>query len=86
MRTKRFWTAPTVALLAILLIGSLWRTSRAQQEKLEAPPLAYAFGSQLTVYYPAQKKIYVYSELGGSCVYMYTLSTPGGTITRQNCK
>jgi hypothetical protein len=48
--------------------------------------VVYVWGSQLTVYYPNQKKIYVYSELGGNCVYAYTLSTPGGPITRENCK
>jgi hypothetical protein len=72
-------------LLAILAVAPSSR-GRAEQADAGPPPVAYVWGSQLTVYYPAQKKIYVYSELGGNCVYAYTLSTPGGPITRENCR
>lgn len=70
----------------LLLAGALLSKGRAAQAGAEVSPVAYVFGSQLTVYYPAQKKLYVYSELGGSCVFAYTLSTPGGPVTRENCK
>jgi hypothetical protein len=74
------------ALLLAILAGSSSSRGRAEQADAGPLPMAYVWGSQLTVYYPAQKKIYVYSELGGNCVYAYTLSTPGGPITRENCK
>ena len=86
MKTKLLRIAPILTLLVVLLIGSLWRSTRAEQPEVEVPPVAYAWGNQVTVYYPTQQRIFVYSELGGSCVFMYTLSSPGGPLTRQNCK
>ena len=74
------------ALLLAILAGSTSSRGRAEQADAGPPPVAYVWGSQVTVYYPAQQKIYVYSELGGNCVYAYTLSTPGGPIARENCK
>ena len=46
--------------------------------------------TSLVLYYPGQKKIYVYSApfAGGpksTCAYAFTLTTAGGTISRQNC-
>jgi hypothetical protein len=75
-----------LALLLLFLAVSHWSGIRAGQAGAEGPPVAYAWGSQVSVYYPSQKKIYVYSELGGNCVYTYTLSTPGGPVRRENCK
>ena len=74
------------ALLLAILAGSSSSRGRAEQADAGPTPVAYVWDSQVTVYYPAQKRIYVYSELGGNCVYAYTLSTPGGPITRENCK
>jgi len=74
------------ALLLAVLAGSPSSRGRAEQADAGPLPMAYVWGSQLTVYYPAQQKIYVYSELGGNCVFAYTLSTPGGPIARENCK
>ena len=78
-----FLQALTLALA--FLAGSLWN-HRAVRAQGDAAPVAYAFGHNLSVYYPAEKKLYVYTELGGTCVYSYSLGTPGGPITRENCK
>ena len=75
-----------LTLLLAFLAGSLWSRCQAEQADAEAPPVAYAWGHQLTVYYPNREKLYVYTELGGTRVLAYTLSTPGGPITRENCK
>jgi hypothetical protein len=74
------------ALILLLVFASVSGRSRAEQPNVEGPPMAQVWGSQLTVYYPGQKKIYVYSELGGNCIFAYTLSTPGGPVARENCK
>jgi hypothetical protein len=68
------------------IAGSLWSRAQARQTDTEAPPVACAWREQVSVYYPNQKKLFVYSELGGHCVFAYTLSTAGGPITRENCK
>ncbi len=86
MKSSRPFILLALALLLAILAGSPSSRGRAEQADAGPPPVAYVWGSQLTVYYPAQKRIYVYSELGGNCVYAYTLSTPGGPITRENCK
>ncbi len=67
------------------LAGSLWNR-RAVHAQADAAPVVYPYDHNLSVYYPAEKKLYVYTELGGNCVYSYSLSTPGGPITRENCK
>ena len=71
----------SVLLFAGIQLGRV----RAQQADAE-PPITYVTGNQISVYYPSQKKIYVYTQLGGNCVYAYTLTTPGGAIERENCK
>jgi hypothetical protein len=86
MKNPRPFVLLALALLLAILAGSHSSRGRAEQADAGPPPVAYVWGSQVTVYYPAQKKIYVYSELGGNCVYAYTLSTPGGPVTRENCK
>jgi hypothetical protein len=86
MKNSRPVILLALGLLLAILAGSSSSRGRAEQADTGPPPVAYVWGSQLTVYYPNQKKIYVYSELGGNCVYAYTLSTPGGLITRENCK
>jgi len=86
MKNPRPFILLALGLLLAILAGSSSSRSRAEQADTGPPPVAYVWGSQLTVYYPNQKKIYVYSELGGNCVYAYTLSTPGGPIARENCK
>ena len=67
------------------LAGSLW-SRRTVHAQADSAPVAYAFGHNLSVYYPGEKKLYVYTELGGNCVYSYSLGMPGGPITRENCK
>lgn len=67
------------------LAGSLW-SRRAVHAQADTSPVVYAYGHNLSVYYPAEKKLYVYTELGGNCVYSYSLSNPGGPIVRENCK
>lgn len=86
MRKAQRYLIVLLTLLLAFFAGSTSGRSRAELANVEAPPVAYAWGQQLTVYYPGQKKIYVYSELGGNCVYAYTLSTPGGPIARENCR
>jgi hypothetical protein len=86
MKNPRPFVHLALALLLAILAVAPSSRGRAEQADVGPPPVAYVWGSQLTVYYPAQKKIYVYSELGGNCVYAYTLSTPGGPITRENCR
>ncbi len=73
-------------LLLAFLAGFRASGARNNQNDSEVAPVAYAWGSRLSVYYPAQEKLYVYSELGGNCMYAYTLTTPGGAITRDNCR
>ncbi|MBZ5563269.1 MAG: hypothetical protein LAP13_12725 [Acidobacteriia bacterium] len=75
------------ALILVLAFaaGSLWNR-RAVHAQADTAPVAYAFGHNLSVYYPVEKKLYVYTELGGNCVYSYSLGTPGGPIPRENCK
>ncbi len=68
------------------IAGSLWSRAQVDQIGTETRPVAYAWREQVSVYYPSRKKLFVYSELGGHCVFAYTLSTPGGPITRENCK
>ena len=82
---KKYFLLALISLVAFLA-GTVSSRSRAELADVEPAPLAYAWGHVITAYYPAQKKLYVYSELGGNCVHVYTLSTPGGPITRENCK
>jgi hypothetical protein len=46
-------------------------------------------GSSLVVYYPDMKKVFVYQPFAGPptwpCLYSIQLSTPGGTVERQQC-
>jgi len=86
MKNPRPLILLALALLLAILAGSPSSRGRAEQVDAGLPPLVSVWGNQVTVYYAAQKKIYVYSELGGNCVFAYTLSTPGGPITRENCK
>ena len=86
MKNPRPFVLLVLALLLTILAGAPSTRGRAEQADAGSPPVAYVWGNQVTIYYPAQKKIYVYSELGGNCVYAYTLSTPGGPIARENCK
>ena len=69
----------------LLVAGIEWGRLRAQQAETETP-VVYATGNQISVYYPSQRKIFVYTQLGGNCVYAYALTTPGGAIVRENCK
>ncbi|MBV9301647.1 MAG: hypothetical protein JOY62_07990 [Acidobacteriaceae bacterium] len=46
--------------------------------------------SSLILYYPGEKKIFIYNApfVGGpksACAYVFTLTSPGGPISRQNC-
>jgi len=86
MKNPRSFVLLGLAVLLAIVAGAPSSRGRAEQPDAGPPPVAYVWGSQVTVYYPAQQKIYVYSELGGNCVYAYTLSTPGGPIARENCK
>lgn len=71
--------------LALLCVGM--KLGEAQDRSSEtAPPVVYASGGQVSVYYPAERKIFVYTELGGHCVHAYTLTTPGGALLRENCR
>lgn len=82
-RVKRILLTLSGAVL--LLAGVQLGKVRAQQSDTE-PPVTYVTGNQISVYYPSQKKIYVYTQLGGNCVHAYTLTTPGGPVERENCK
>lgn len=74
-------------LAAVVLLAASFRLGEAQSQQADmTPPVVYATGSQVSVYYPAEKKLYVYTQLGGNCVYAYTLTTPGGALERENCK
>ncbi len=81
----RNWLILLVVFLGFIA-GSLWSRAQVDQTGTEARPVAYAWREQVSVYYPSRKKLFVYSELGGHCVFAYTLSTPGGPITWENCK
>ncbi len=74
-----------LTLLLAFLAGSLW-SRRAVHAQADTAPVVYATGHNLSVYYPTEKKLYVYTELGGNCVYSYSLGSPGAPITRENCK
>jgi len=74
-------------LVAAILLAAGVHLGRGLGEQVDTePPFAYVMGNQISVYYPSQKKIYVYTQLGGNCVYAYTLTTPGGAIERENCR
>ncbi len=73
-------------LVAAFTVGTISGSSRGGRAESDAPSTVYVSGSTLSMYYPDQKKVYVYSELGGNCVFAYTLSTPGGFVARENCK
>ena len=73
-------------LAASFAVGSISSSGRAERADSDAPSTVYVSGHILSIYYPGQKRVFVYSELGGNCVFAYTLSTPGGMITRENCK
>jgi hypothetical protein len=85
MNPQRKHVLLTLAGLTLLFACMRLGRVHAQQADVE-PPIAYVTGNQISVYYPSQKKIYVYTQLGGNCVYAYTLTTPGGAIGRENCK
>lgn len=86
MKGARAYVVVTLALLLSFFAGSLSSRSRAEQNGADTPPVVHPWGSRLTVYYPAQKKMYVYTELGGNCVFIYTVGTQGAAITRENCR
>lgn len=85
---KNSWLSLIVILGIVLELsaGTISGRSGAVPRPADESPIVTAWGSQLTVYYPSQQKVYVYSELGGNCVFAYTLTTPGGPISRENCK
>ena len=85
-------TASTIALLAFL--GGWWaagpRSVYAQDSAPQLDVRTVGAESAFVVQYPGQKKAYVYlSPFVGSpnisCTYSFTLSTPGGPITRDQC-
>ena len=75
-----------LVLLGLILAGVQWLRPDENRPEHDAPPVVHVWGSQLSVYYPQEKRVYVYSELGGNCVLSYTLTTPGGPVLRENCK
>lgn len=74
------------SMLLAFIAGALWSKGHVAQAESDLSPMVSAWGQQVTVYYSAQRKLYVYTELGGNCVYAYTLTTPGGPLVRENCK
>ncbi len=60
----RNWLILLVVFLGFIA-GSLWSRAQVDQTAREAQPVAYAWRDQLSVYHPSQKKLFVYSELGG---------------------
>ena len=74
-----------LAAVGLLTAGFVFGQTKGQQTEM-MPPVVYAAGNQVSVYYPAEKRIYVYTQLGGNCVYAYTLTTPGGALERENCR
>ena len=73
-------------MLAAFAAGTISGGSRAARAESDIPSLVYVTGDAVSVYYPAQKRVYVYTPIGGNCVFAYTLSTPGGFMARENCK
>ena len=86
MKTKCLRVLALLVLGGLMLVGARWIRAGAARAEPGASPVVHLWGSQLTVYYPEEKRIYVYSELGGNCVFVYSLSAPGGPITRENCR
>lgn len=86
MKSVLRWLVISLAVVVTFLAGSLSSRTRAAQAEAYSSPVVGVWGSKLAVYYPDQKRLYVYSELGGNCVFSYTLTTPGGAIARENCK
>jgi hypothetical protein len=80
------WVLHDLILIAVFLAGSSWSGSPTAKADDESTPMVYVSASHLTVYYPDRKRIYVYSDIGGNCVFAYTLTTPGGPVTRENCR
>jgi hypothetical protein len=86
--TRRIVLGYLVPLLPVLeLCGSIGtlRGGRVLPAAEESPVIT-AWGSRRMVYYPSPRRVFVYTELGGNCVFAYTLSAPGGAISRENCK
>lgn len=85
---KKFVLGLIVALALLLEVfaGTVSSGSGTVPRAPNGSPVITAWGSHLTLYYPSENKIYVYTELGGNCVFAYTLSTPGGPLARENCK
>jgi hypothetical protein len=86
MKKRRLQVAVWLVLCVLALAAAQWGRAGAARPEPSFSPDVHVWGSQLTVYYPEEKKIYVYSELGGNCVFVYTLSGPGGPIARENCR
>ncbi len=85
MPTKRVKLLSLVAAVGLLAAGIKLGVAQGQPTETTAP-VVYVSDNQVSVYYAAEKKFYVYTELGGNCVYAYTLSTPGGALLRENCR
>jgi hypothetical protein len=76
-----------ISAAALALLAAGFGLGAAGNRREEAPaPQVETSGGRISVYYPSEKKLFVYTELGGNCVYTYTLTTPGGPVQRENCR
>jgi hypothetical protein len=79
--------------VAAFLAGHGSLPGRVKADEGESPSIAVQSvrgDTSLTVYYPSQKKLFVYQTpfVGAptwNCSYSIQLSTPGGSIERQQC-
>ncbi len=89
-------TRLTITLLTIALgafLAGRWTGATATVRADSAGPQIdvrdIGGGSSLVVYYPDIKKVFVYQPFSGPptwpCLYSIQLSTPGGTVERQQC-
>lgn len=86
------WTATFLLVAAGFVAGRLTTgpTVKAAQDHVQVDIRTVAAESALVAQYPDQKKVYVYlSPMVGAptiyCSYSFTLSSPGGRITREQC-
>ena len=85
---RNFLLGIVVALMLLAEVYAVTPSARSEAVPRAASesPTVTAWGSRLVVCYPSENKAYIYTELGGNCVFAYTLSTPGGPLARENCK
>lgn len=93
MKKNTLWIMLSVAVLAFGIgqwAGSYGIVNADSGESPQVDVGQIGADSSLVVYYPSQKKMFVYQPFVGQpvwpCAYSIQLSVPGGTVERQACQ